>query len=136
MLKSVLHFLLSKALTVNNHTLQFLDHYWDLGILVSNNFNWTLHYHRICSNAYQSLQLICCNSFKFLYHTQIQCLSLVRSCLIFYQIHYARTTTTRFFYLNHITKLWNALLQSYDGINQKLLIQSLLQSFRIEFFSR
>ena len=61
---AVLHFSLSMAdihtyfYTVNNCVLQFLDHYHDLGILVSTCLNWILHYNHICSNAYQLLQLI------------------------------------------------------------------------------
>ena len=88
---AVLHFSLSVAdsptytYKVNNHVLQFLDHYRDLGILVSTSLNWTLHYNHICSKAYQSLQLIrriiplnSSTSLKKLLY-----LSLVRSHLIY-----------------------------------------------------
>ena len=88
---AVLHFSLSVAdsptytYKVNNHVLQFLDHYRDLGILVSTSLNWTLHYNHICSKAYLSLQLIrriiplnSSTSLKKLLY-----LSLVRSHLIY-----------------------------------------------------
>ena len=88
---AVLHFSLSVAdsptytYKVNKHVLQFLDHYRDLGILVSTSLNWTLHYNHICSKAYQSLQLIrriiplnSSTSLKKLLY-----LSLVRSHLIY-----------------------------------------------------
>ena len=57
-----IHFSKSTAsppnLHINNTPIEFVDHYRDLGIIVTNNLNWSKHLSHICSNAYRALNLI------------------------------------------------------------------------------
>ena len=70
------------SLTINNTQIEFVFSHRDLGVAVTNNLSWSIHYNHICSKAYAALNLIrrtittsSINVKKWLY------LSLVRSQL-------------------------------------------------------
>ena len=46
------------SLTINNTKIEFVSSHRDLGVRVTNNLSWSIHYNHICSKAYAALNLI------------------------------------------------------------------------------
>ena len=46
------------SLTINNTQIEFVFSHRDLGVAVTNNLSWSIHYNHICSKAYAALNLI------------------------------------------------------------------------------
>ena len=46
------------SLTINNTQIEFVFSHRDLGVAVTNNLSWSIHYNHICSKPYAALNLI------------------------------------------------------------------------------
>ena len=46
------------SLFINNTSINFVEHYRDLGIIMTSNLDWSKQYNHICSKAYFTLNLL------------------------------------------------------------------------------
>ena len=122
------------AYKVCGTTLESVTSQRDLGVIVTNNLSWSLHYGKLCQKAYNALHLIKRSLpesvpvylKKQLYIFRTTC-TRTGSTGRMLNINYTRTSAARHFYFNRIVLLWNSvqpainLNESFKVVRYKLI---------------